>query len=359
MSASSHPPRHLFWNRMMLNAFWVMLIAKIVCKAILYRPPVHPLSEIITSLYMPDLLILCLMLGLEAINRLFPERSKLFIIAGSYLWAILAVDSISHTIHIRVLVMLVPLLVSMIYLNIRYLVAATLVSILVVVYWYAGPAHQSSSAYAVEGIIVAFIFAGVALTGFGVISRGTSLLRSLEHSLESEQNLRIQNIIMDRLSKIDPLTDLYNHKTFHEYLGWLIDHQQSNPFPMHLAILDIDNFKKVNDSYGHWVGDIALKQVAAELLRQIGTDDFAARYGGEEFAVILTAKSAEEARVTMERIREGIAQASIAEMGGNTVTVSIGMHEYCGTDTKSQVFQSADDALYEAKKSGKNKVIVH
>lgn len=62
-----------------------------------------------------------------------------------------------------------------------------------------------------------------------MIVRGRELIQSLENSVKSEQDLRIQNIIMDRLSKIDPLTDLYNHKTFHEYLGWLIEHQQSTP----------------------------------------------------------------------------------------------------------------------------------
>lgn len=176
--------------------------------------------------------------------------------------------------------------------------------------------------------------------------------------MKSEQDLRIQNIIMDRLSKIDPLTDLYNHKTFHEYLGWLIDHQQNNPFPMQLAVLDIDNFKKVNDQYGHWVGDIVLKQVAAVVLKHIATDDFAARYGGEEFVVILTAKQLDESYSIMEQIRIGIATMPVEEMNGESVTVSIGMHEFSVRDTKSDTFQQADDALYKAKKTGKNRIVL-
>jgi diguanylate cyclase (GGDEF)-like protein len=283
--------------------------------------------------------------------------SEFSIIVASHLYGILIIMNLSTEFHVKPLVMLLPLLVSMIYLKDSYLKASSAVCLLYIVMLFLNTSTYDYT-LRIQNIIIALIFAGTALAGFGIIARGRDLMRSLENSVKSEQDLRIQNIIMDRLSKIDPLTDLYNHKTFHEYLGWLIEHQQNNPFPMQLAVLDIDNFKKVNDRYGHWVGDIVLKQVAAVMLQHIGSDDFAARYGGEEFVVILTAKPLEDSLKIMERILTGIAGMPVTEMENQSVTVSIGMHDYAGTDSKSSTFQQADDALYDAKKTGKNKIVI-
>ncbi|WP_249901688.1 GGDEF domain-containing protein [Paenibacillus sp. PK3_47] len=305
----------------------------------------------------PNSIALILILTLEAIHRWKPSCSEFSIIVASHLYAILMITNLSPEYHVKPLIMLIPLLVSMIYLKKSYMTASSAVCLI-----YSIILFLDTSAYdyslRIEYIIISLIFAGTSVAGFLVIGRGLDLMQSLENSLKSEQDLRIQNIIMDRLSKIDPLTDLYNHKTFHEYLGWLIEHQQSNPFPMQLAVLDIDNFKKVNDRYGHWVGDIVLKQVAGVMLKNIGTDDFAARYGGEEFVVILTAKSLKESSKIMESILTGISGMPVAEMDGQSVTVSIGMHDFTRGDTKSSIFQQADDALYEAKNTGKNRIVV-
>lgn len=361
MPASMQTLRRTYWNRVLLYLFWGVLATKTVVHIFVfvtawetsfgYAPPY------IARLLIPTALAVLLLGGLEGINRLYPRISEAAIAAGSYLFAFLIIASVSPDIHSRPLIMILPLLVSMIYLKSRYLIVSTVACCLAILIL---SRHAPDDGYFLraEHTLSIFIFAGVAVTGLLVIRRGTELLTSLEHSLKAEQDLRIQNIIMDRLSKIDPLTDLYNHKTFHEYLEWLIDHQQSNPFPMQLAVLDIDNFKQVNDLYGHWVGDIALKQMAAVMLRHIGTDDFAARYGGEEFVVIFMGKPLEQSRAILEEIREAIAAAGIAEMGGNAITVSIGMHGFDGADSKGRVFQKADDALYQAKNSGKNKLVV-
>ncbi|MBY9080076.1 diguanylate cyclase [Paenibacillus sp. HN-1] len=338
------PPRQFNWNRVLLNAFWIVLL-------------IHTSSQLLNSrLILPDLIIVGIIVLLESICKWKPEASEVSITVGSYIISVLIVAFLAPDVRVWPLILALPLLVSMIYMRTSYLFASTAGALLFLAI--LGGVQGLNASQLPDSLLIGLMFAALALTGLGVIRRGNDLIRSLANSEKTEQDLRIQNIIMDRLSKIDPLTDLYNHKTFHEYLGWLIDHQQSNPFPMQLAILDIDNFKKVNDTYGHWVGDIALKQVASEVLFHIGTDDFAARYGGEEFAVILTAKTLEEARDIMDRIRTGIAGHFLSEMEGKSVTVSIGMHDFQGADSKSYVFQKADDALYEAKKTGKNRIIV-
>ncbi|WP_410513209.1 GGDEF domain-containing protein [Paenibacillus sp. BR2-3] len=356
-------PRQTYWNRVLLNVFWIVLLIDLSSQLFIfrsmwgYRPLVSAQEYIISFILTPDLIILALILLLECIYKWKPQFSEASITVGSHIYAFVIIMFISPEIDVKPLIMLLPLFISMIYLKNAYLIASTIVCSLYIIILLCTPSTYDYS-LRVENLIIAFIFAGTSLTGFGVIRRGSDLLQSLENSVKSEQDLRIQNIIMDRLSKIDPLTDLYNHKTFHEYLGWLIDHQQNNPFPMQLAVLDIDNFKKVNDMYGHWVGDIALKQVAAIVLKNIGADDFAARYGGEEFVIILTAKPLEASYDIIERIRAGIAEMPIAEMEDKAVTVSIGMHDFAGADSKSYVFQKADDALYQAKKTGKNKVVL-
>ncbi|AHV95231.1 GGDEF domain-containing protein [Paenibacillus sabinae] len=341
----SHTPRQLNWNRVLLNAFWITLL-------------VHASSRMLHShVLFPDVIILGIVILLECIHKWRPKLGEVSIMAGSYVISLFVTVLTASDILVSPLIMLLPLLISMIYLKKSYLIASTGFGLLYMI-TQLGLSSVHRSVQRSEIILVSIVFAATALTGFAVIRRGQDLIRSLANSEKSEQDLRIQNIIMDRLSKIDALTDLYNHKTFHEYFGWLIDHQQSNPFPMQLAILDIDNFKKVNDTYGHGVGDIALRQVAATMLKHIGADDFAARYGGEEFVIILTSKPLEASYEIIERIREGIANLPIPEMEGKSVTVSIGMHDLQDADSKNHVFQKADDALYEAKKTGKNKIVV-
>lgn len=356
-------PREVFWNRLLLNAFWMVLLVYLTCQLFVsfsmwgHHAQFTSRQYYTSHVLIPNSIALILILTLEAIHRWKPSYSEFSIIVASHVYAILMITNLSPEYHVKPLIMLIPLLVAMIYFKKRYMTASSAVCLV-----YSVILFLNTSAYdyslRIEHIITFLIFAGTSTAGFLIIGRGQDLIQSLENSVKSEQDLRIQNIIMDRLSKIDPLTDLYNHKTFHEYLGWLIEHQQSNPFPMQLAVLDIDNFKRVNDRYGHWVGDIVLKQVAGIMLKYIGTDDFAARYGGEEFVVILTAKSLEESGGIMQNILTGIAGMPVAEMDGQSVTVSIGMHDFAAADSKSSVFQQADDALYEAKKTGKNKIVI-
>ncbi|MDH6370813.1 diguanylate cyclase (GGDEF)-like protein [Paenibacillus sp. PastF-3] len=363
MHTTSQTPRQTHWNRVLLNAFWIILIVDLsihmFVSQCLWGQHSDTLTrgEFITQSLIPDSVILTLIFILEFIYRWKPEWSELAITVASHLFALLIIINLNDELYVKSLIMLLPLLVSMIYMKSSYMIASSAVCLLYTIILFIKASNHGYVPIA-QTIIIVLIFASTALAGFAVIGRGRDLMRSLENSVKSEQELRIQNIIMDRLSKIDPLTDLYNHKTFHEYLGWLIDHQQSNPFPMQLAVMDIDNFKKVNDSYGHSVGDIVLQKVAAILLEHVGPDDFAARFGGEEFVVILTSKTLDHSHEIMKHIITSISDTPFAEMNDKNVTVSIGMHDFIGTDSKNSTFQKADDALYEAKNTGKNKIVI-
>ncbi|MFD2876234.1 GGDEF domain-containing protein [Paenibacillus rhizoplanae] len=133
---------------------------------------------------------------------------------------------------------------------------------------------------------------------------------------------------------------------------------ESNGLRLQLALLDIDNFKQVNDKYGHWVGDLVLKEVAAKMGSLIGLNDFAARYGGEEFAVIfLRIKSFQEAYAAVEQMRLSIAAMCHPYAGNKPITVSIGLCHYKLGDGKELLFRKTDDSLYTAKRGGKNAVV--
>ncbi|WP_144415182.1 GGDEF domain-containing protein [Paenibacillus durus] len=208
-----------------------------------------------------------------------------------------------------------------------------------------------------EFLMMECIFIVFVVLAHGVIVRAHEASEYLEQLTQSEQGLLVERAIADKLLKIDALTGLYNHKTFHEYLDSLLEQCETNGLRLQLALFDIDNFKQVNDTYGHWIGDIVLKEVAGKIGGMIGPNDFAARYGGEEFAIIFTDKDPEEAYALVEELRSDIAGMEHPYAGGRRITVSIGLCRYCMGDGKELLFRKTDEALYLAKHSGKNRVV--
>ena len=126
-----------------------------------------------------------------------------------------------------------------------------------------------------------------------------------------------------------------------------------------IMIADIDNFKKVNDTYGHAYGDKVIRAISEILMEAAGHDDFAARYGGEEFALIMGNTNRGEAITRANNIRKEFASTVITDSNGEgrQFTCSIGLAQYKGGNmNSSEFFDMADKALYEAKRSGKNRV---
>jgi len=132
--------------------------------------------------------------------------------------------------------------------------------------------------------------------------------------------------------------------------------------PFSILLMDIDKFKNVNDTYGHPVGDIALKAVA-KVLKDTGRgSDFVARYGGEEFAMGMVDTNIKGAMQMAERVRRLVEKTVVARVGGKdlTVTVSIGVSSFPeDTKNKAELVTLADNALYQAKRSGRNRVCLH
>lgn len=163
-------------------------------------------------------------------------------------------------------------------------------------------------------------------------------------------------------SLTDGLTGVYNRKALDGYLIDLVERNLTGREPFCLLLLDIDDFKAVNDTFGHQVGDRVLIAVARQCRGIIRGDDFIGRYGGEEFAVVIPGVSLRVARRRAEQLCRQIADTRYEldeqkQRGVLGVTVSIGVGSYRRGDTVSAVLAKADQSLYAAKAAGKNRVV--
>lgn len=154
-------------------------------------------------------------------------------------------------------------------------------------------------------------------------------------------------------STMDGLTKLYNHWTFMMMLERELDFSRRKSSPLTLMMSDVDNFKSINDRFGHQQGDKVLIQVARILKQNLRKMDLAGRYGGEEFIVAFPDTDADTAKDIAERIRARI-EVIFQESG---VTISMGIAHYPDVEGKSHcLINSADQALYKAKREGKNQI---
>lgn len=159
------------------------------------------------------------------------------------------------------------------------------------------------------------------------------------------------------LASTDGLTGLTNHRTFQQGLSNMIARAQRRESPLCLLIVDLDNFKTLNDTHGHPFGDTVLRSVAACVQRLSRAVDLVARYGGEEFAAVLEDSDADGGRLMAERMRKGI-EALRFEVDGARVTASVGLTAWPrDANTQAQLIEQADKALYEAKRRGRNQVV--
>jgi len=164
------------------------------------------------------------------------------------------------------------------------------------------------------------------------------------------------------LSRKDGLTDLYNHRFFHQLLETEISRADRYSRVVSLIMIDIDTFKRYNDSHGHPAGDVALRQLARVLRESSRSCDYVARYGGEEFTIIVPEVGIDSARRMAERIRKLVDETPFEGedvMADGSLTISIGVATYpIQASGKCELIDSADKALYEAKSHGRNRVVV-
>ncbi|MBN2812170.1 MAG: diguanylate cyclase [Spirochaetales bacterium] len=207
--------------------------------------------------------------------------------------------------------------------------------------------HAKLILVVVNIVLIAFFL--ILLTAILIIIRSYRKLRTVNAELSIEREKA------QALALHDPLTNLLNRRAIEPMMQFEMNRKKRANAPVSLLIIDIDHFKRVNDTYGHDVGDIVLKRLAETLTEYRRSTDLVARWGGEEFAVLLSDTEESQAIVLAEKIRKACENLKFEECDG--ITVSIGVAELIAEETFDSWFKRADAALYTAKKTGRNKTI--
>jgi len=189
------------------------------------------------------------------------------------------------------------------------------------------------------------------------------LKQAKEKAEKFAHELKTANEQLREMAFRDGLTGLYNHRYFQDLMDNELSRSRRYKKDFALIMLDLDHFKKINDQYGHPVGDIVLKEASKAIEDTIRDSDFAARYGGEEFAIVLPETELKGAAILAERLRKAIEQLEIDTDGCRIdVTVSVGVtcyHPSTDKKEKSEILAEADNALYNSKNKGRNMISIH
>jgi len=200
--------------------------------------------------------------------------------------------------------------------------------------------------------ILAFIFFLSAVRA----TKGISL--ALHHNLLMTHELEISKAEAEKLARVDELTRLYNRRAFYESGKRLVSYCQRHNEMISVIVIDVDNFKEINDAFGHAAGDAVLKHISTFLKQKFRKSDVAARIGGEEFGILLPTANPEVAEKLAEELRQEIEDSSIVFDEDNIkVTASIGVTS--GDSDIDILVKHADIAMYRAKESGRNSVVCY
>ncbi len=175
--------------------------------------------------------------------------------------------------------------------------------------------------------------------------------------LEAQELLKQQAEKFEIQATIDPLTQVYNRLKFNTILDLEVQRSKRYSRDLSIIIFDIDHFKKVNDTYGHLIGDEVLKGIALLVKNTVRTTDIFARWGGEEFIILLPETLLDRAVIVAERIRKTIEEYIFPEVGTKTCSFGVTIYHNDSNETYNQFINRADTHLYSAKNSGRNRVI--
>ncbi len=206
-------------------------------------------------------------------------------------------------------------------------------------------AHTSAELEMASIIAQDYVFGAMVLSFMFVLARYRDHGRQLE----------LENGILERVAFLDALTGLPNRRRMYALAQQNIEAADKNQIPFCAALLDVDFFKRINDTFGHLRGDEALIRISEVLREHLGSADQLGRWGGEEFLVLFPHSTLEQAVHTLERVKQALEDDVGVE--GQRLTVSGGVTAYQRSDTTATLVGRADAALYRAKSAGRNRIL--
>ncbi|MDT9722952.1 GGDEF domain-containing protein [Paenibacillus sp. ClWae2A] len=359
---NSHIPteyefKHSKWIQKMLHVYWVVISAHFAIQVgcfLFLKYDRTPADFMMNVLFWPTAISCSCILFASWVDRRFSSYSFYTMSAASTViaWTIIHVN---YDIRIILAICLLPIFASVLFFSKKRVWIVFLMQMIGYLLVLFDPAYRSYLSSFDMVSIPAFLILGTYVAQV-IVTSGVEVLEDLQASMLAKQDLIVRNAIMSKQSKTDGLTNLYNQSSFKDYYEKAFEYANSG-MSMHLALIDIDDFKSINDTYGHRVGDIILEKVSLIIQETITSSDIAARYGGEEFALLMFEQSFKQAYALVEQIRQKIALMGHLELEGASITVSIGLKSYSPNLTKDKLFEEVDACLYAAKRTGKNKTV--
>lgn len=358
---------HEKWNRKIRSLLWIFILILFVFEgaiALMYcmgmtLSGTHTKAEYVTQYFLiPCFLALFTTAASNLlVSTVFKNRSSGFhsrFTVGTMALVVSEIVALNHGTSVVYVLFIMPVIISVVFLDqatLLFSYISGLVLYLLVVYGYIYPfipptAYRHTYMDVLTNIALMTVIYLVCRLLFGRI-------RELINTAV-EQSIR--QVELSHELTLDSLTQLYNHATFYEKLDEFILRFKRGGAPFSLLVMDLDNFKHVNDTYGHAAGDAVILYLVDVVKQNIAEGDIAFRYGGEEFTALSVGP--EHARTLAENIRQGM-EAHVFPEIGRGVTISIGICDYdVSFGGRREFFSAADKALYRAKQGGKNRVCV-
>jgi diguanylate cyclase (GGDEF)-like protein len=355
------------WNRILFRAYWYVLVFYFVVTSINLFVNVVVLKTndwyFVETTIREALLLgtgrgLLTLLVAHFLYRRVTKYADYIVISSGFILSTALAGSSGAIENIHTL-LFIPLLGATIYFERRRTIFACLCFGLSMIYLLLAFPRYFMYMETIDYLPTLAISGAGCLIAYGIYKRSLEAVDQMREQTTVQEGLLAKKNAAERLAFYDTLTGIYNHKSFQEHLENYIKESRYKGILLHLALIDIDFFKSVNDTYGHWAGDGVLRTFGRILREQLPNEAIPARYGGEEFAVIFVGLRDEEVLSALENVRQLMEKTEHPELSGRNVTISIGLRGFLeAEDTKETLFVKADDALYKAKRTGRNKICV-
>ncbi|HET8696562.1 MAG TPA: diguanylate cyclase [Gammaproteobacteria bacterium] len=329
----------------------IILVLVVTCvDFVLGTPTVGPINALRLGVLCPLLAVIGVAVSLPAARRYYSEVAAVGVtLVGfvvTYISDIAALQGASYVLAGLVMV----ILYASLFLGLLFNIAIGIATLLVV-------------SHVVMGIVVGLplneLCYMTAILGAAAVIGGISTY-NLEHALRTNF---LETRLLNELAERDGLTGLYNRRIFDDFIRRVWRQSRREEVAIGIVFVDIDYFKIYNDLYGHQAGDDCLKKVAGSIARCAKRPfDFAARYGGEEFVLVLYGPPDDYARGLPEQIRRDVLDLAIPHAGSTcashvTVSVGVALARPSSNRSLAGAIQTADEALYQAKREGRNRVV--